>query len=117
MTTSDTPWEPPFAGTEVEHVLGALDRLRTTFRWKADDLVAIALKTQIGTSSLKLGGLLKHLATQEDYAFTTKMSGEPLGEPWAGFGWDGSRLLTTGRPESTCLATSAIEGRSEATNA
>ena len=34
------PWEPPFAGTEVEHLVGALDRLRTTFRWKADALDA-----------------------------------------------------------------------------
>jgi hypothetical protein len=29
------PWEPPLAGTEVEQLTGALDRLRTTFRWKA----------------------------------------------------------------------------------
>ena len=36
MTNGDYPWEPPLAGTEVEHLLGALDRLRTTFRWKAD---------------------------------------------------------------------------------
>ena len=43
MTESDTPWEPPFAGTEVEHLVGALDRLRTTFRWKADDLDAARL--------------------------------------------------------------------------
>lgn len=30
MTTSDTPWEPPLAGTEVEHLIGALNRLRTS---------------------------------------------------------------------------------------
>jgi hypothetical protein len=35
MTTPDTPWEPPVAGTEAEHLTGALDRLRFTFRWKA----------------------------------------------------------------------------------
>ena len=38
--TNDTPWEPPFSGTEAEHLLGALDRLRWTFRWKADGLDA-----------------------------------------------------------------------------
>jgi Protein of unknown function (DUF664) len=27
---------------------------------------------------------------QEDYAFNTKLSGEPLGGPWAATGWDGS---------------------------
>ena len=44
MTDGDTPWEPPLAGTEVEHLVGALDRLRTTFRWKADDLDAAGLQ-------------------------------------------------------------------------
>ena len=40
MTAPDLPWEPPTAGTETEHLLGMLDRLRTTFRWKADELDA-----------------------------------------------------------------------------
>ena len=69
MTPSDPPWEPPLAGSETEHLVGALDRLRTTFRWKADALDTTALQTRIGASSLTLGGLLKHLAVQEDYAF------------------------------------------------
>ena len=90
MTNSDYPWEPPLAGTEVEHLVGALDRLRTTFRWKADDLDAAGLQTRIGASSLTLGGLLKHLAAVEDYTFTTKLSGEPIGAPWDATGWDGS---------------------------
>ena len=57
MTTHS--WEPPLAGTEVEHVIGALDRLRATFRWKADGLDAAGLSTHIGVSTLTLGGLLK----------------------------------------------------------
>lgn len=90
MTTTDTPWEPPLAGTEVEHLVGALDRLRTTFRWKAGGLDAAALQTRIASSSLTLGGLLKHLAAVEDYYFTVKLSGEPVGAPWDSTGWDGS---------------------------
>ncbi len=90
MTDSDYPWEPPLAGSEVEHLLGALDRLRTTFRWKADDLNAAGLRTRIGASSLTLGSLLKHLAAAEDYMFTTKLSGQPIGAPWDATGWDGS---------------------------
>jgi len=82
MTTDDYPWEPPLACTEVEHLLGALDRLRTTFRWKADDLDAAGLAQRIGASSLTIGGLLKHLALAEDYMFTQKLAGRPLGEPW-----------------------------------
>ena len=79
---SDTPWEPPFAGTEVEHIVGALERLRTTFRWKADDLDHDGLTTRIGSSSLTIGGLLKHLALVEDYTFTTKLRGGSPGKPW-----------------------------------
>ncbi|HVK20168.1 MAG TPA: DUF664 domain-containing protein [Actinokineospora sp.] len=90
MTDSDYPWEPPFAGTEAEHLLGALDRLRTTFRWKADDLDADGLRVRIGASTLTLGGLLKHLAFVEDFMFTAKMRGEPLGAPWDAAGYDGS---------------------------
>jgi hypothetical protein len=82
MTNSDYPWEPPLAGTEAEHLVGALDRLRMTFRWKADDLDAAGLHTRIGASSLTLGGLLKHLALVEDYYFATKLNGEPPGAPW-----------------------------------
>ena len=48
MADTDTPWEPPFAGTETEQLFGALDRLRTTFRWKAGDLDAAGLQTRIG---------------------------------------------------------------------
>jgi uncharacterized protein DUF664 len=78
------------AGTEAAHLTGALDRLRTTFRWKADDLDAAGLQARIGRSALTLGGLLKHLALNEDYMSTTKLTGEPLGAPWDALGWDGS---------------------------
>lgn len=87
---TETPWEPPLAGTEVEHLTGALDRLRTTFRWKADDLDKDGLQTRIGASALTIGGLLKHLAACEDYLFTQKLKGEPIGAPWDTTGWDGS---------------------------
>jgi Protein of unknown function (DUF664) len=89
MTDNDYPWEPPLAGTEVEHLVGALDRLRTTFRWKADDLDAAGLRVRVGASSLTMGGLLKHLAAVEDYTFTTKLRGKPIGAPWDATGWDG----------------------------
>jgi hypothetical protein len=89
VTNSDYPWEPPLAGTEAEHLVGALDRLRTTFRWKADGLDAAGLQTRIGASSLTLGGLLKHLARAEDQMFSTKLSGAPMSAPWDIADWDG----------------------------
>ena len=42
-TGPETPWEPPLAGTETEALPGALDRLRWTFRHKADGLDAAAV--------------------------------------------------------------------------
>jgi hypothetical protein len=79
---TEYPWEPPLAGTEEEQLVGALDRLRTTFRFKADGLDAQALRQRTGASSLTLGGLLKHLALIEDYQSSVKLTGAPLGEPW-----------------------------------
>jgi hypothetical protein len=89
MTNIDYPWEPPLAGTEAEHLAGALDRLRTTFRWKADGLDAAGLQVHIGASALTLGGLLKHLARVEDEIFTVKLTGESLGAPWNSIAWGG----------------------------
>ncbi len=86
--TSDVPWEPPLAGTEAEHLVGALDRLRTTFRWKADALDAAGLQTRVGASSLTLGGLLKHLALVEALYSSARLSGESPGAPWEAVDWD-----------------------------
>ncbi|MDT7545770.1 MAG: hypothetical protein QOE99_1880 [Actinomycetota bacterium] len=98
MTDVDPPWEPPMAGTEVEHLVGSLERLRATFRWKADGLNAMQLQVRLGSSALTLGGLLKHLAFVEDYMFTVKLRGEPPGEPWDSAG---------GRPSGDWSFTSA----------
>ncbi len=89
-TTDPTPWEPPLAGTEEQALIGALDRQRWTFRYKIDGLDEAGLRTTLGPSTLTLGGLAKHLAAQEDHMSAVKMGGAELGEPWAGWGWDGS---------------------------
>ncbi|TCC42995.1 DUF664 domain-containing protein [Kribbella sindirgiensis] len=80
-------WEPPLAGSDVEHLVGALDRLRTTFRYKVDELDADGLNTRIGASSITLGGLMKHLAANEDYLFDVKFQGRPMSGPWLENGW------------------------------
>ena len=69
------PWEPPLDGDEAQHLFGALDRLRYTFRWKADGLDAAALAFRLPTSALSLGGLLKHLAACEAYKATWDLDG------------------------------------------
>jgi len=70
------------AGTEAEHLLGALDRQRWTFRFKADGLDAAGLAATVGASTLTIGGLLKHLALVEDVYVTEKLDGGPYGERW-----------------------------------
>lgn len=85
---SDTPWEPPLAGTEAQQLVGALERLRATFRWKADGLDEDGLAATVGVSSLTLGGLLKHLAWVEALTFRAKLHGEPLGAEWDDAPWD-----------------------------
>ncbi len=89
MTQADRPsWQPPLAGTEAEHLLGALDRLRTTFRWKAGRLDAAGLAARLPPSQLSLGRLLKHLACVEDVMVTVKLDGVAPGEPWRSADWD-----------------------------
>lgn len=68
-------WEPPWAGSESDHLVGMLDRLRWTFRWKVDGLTADQLRQTIPTSQLSLGVLLKHLSFVEDTKFTHVLFG------------------------------------------
>jgi hypothetical protein len=76
--TTDPPWEPPLAGTDVEHLVGTLERLRATFRWKADGLDVDQLRARaVPSSELTVGGLLKHLAVCEDDVFCWRMAGRP----------------------------------------
>ncbi len=86
QTATDDPWEPPMAGTDAEQLLGALDRQRWTFRYKADGLDAAGLAATFGVSSLTLGGLLKHLALVEDIQVTEKLDAGPYGERWDLYG-------------------------------
>lgn len=87
MTTDEPPWEPPFAGSEVEHLLGALNRQRFTFRWKAGGLDAAGLNRPIGASVLTLGKLLKHLALVEDDCSGPRLDDSRIGMPWEGGDW------------------------------
>jgi len=80
MTEAGGPpeWEPPLSGTDAEHLTGTLERLRATFRWKADGLTVEQLRMRaVPTSGLTIGGLLKHLAVCEDDVFCWRISGRP----------------------------------------
>ncbi len=81
--TTNPPRETPTAGSEAEHLIGALDRQRWTFRWKADGLDAEGLAFRLPSSSLSLGGLLKHLAACEAFKMSWDLDGSPPWEPFA----------------------------------
>ena len=88
MSSTDIPWDPPLAGSETEHLFGALDRLRTTFRWKADGLDEDGLRATIGASTLTIGALLKHLAFVEAFYARLKLAGQSPGAPWETVDWE-----------------------------
>jgi hypothetical protein len=90
MTESTTEaWpEPPLAGTEAAAILGALERQRATLAWKCSGLDASGLRATLGTSTVTLGGLLKHLAHVEDSHFARLWLGSPVGAPWDSVDWD-----------------------------
>lgn len=80
--------EPPVAGNEIDTLIGALERQRRTFAWKAGGLDSEALNTTVGRSSITLGGLLKHLSLVEEYHFSKRLHGNEMSEPWHAGNWD-----------------------------
>lgn len=98
MSDVPDPWIPPLAGTESDHLVAGLDRMRTTFRWKADALDRDGLSRTVGASALTLGGLLKHLAAVEDVTFAWKLRGAHPGSQWdvAAWGDNATELLSAG---------------------
>ena len=80
--------EPPVAGDETATLLGSLERQRATLAWKCGGLDAAGLRAKLAPSSITLGGLLKHLASVEDFYFSRRLLGRELGPPWDTVDWD-----------------------------
>ncbi|MCZ4609659.1 DinB family protein [Streptomyces sp. Lzd4kr] len=80
--------EPPVSGTEVDTLIGSLERQRRAFAWKCEGLDAGGLGARLAPSALTLGGLLKHLALVEDEYFTRRLLGVDLPPPWDTVDWD-----------------------------
>jgi uncharacterized damage-inducible protein DinB len=79
--------EPPVAAGELETLLGFLEFHRATLEWKTRGLNAEQLRETVGSSSMTLGGLLKHLAFVEDYWFSHRLHGREKAENWASVDW------------------------------
>jgi uncharacterized damage-inducible protein DinB len=80
--------EPPVAADETATLLGFLDHQRATLAWKCAGLDAAGLAATVGASSMTLGGMLKHLATVEDYWFSQMLHGRDPAPPWDTVDWD-----------------------------
>jgi len=108
-----TPGQPPewdierfLHGDEVDTAVITLERNRRTFAWKCADVGAEGLRLQLGTSSVTLGGLLKHLAWVEELYFQDRLAGRPYMAPfdqldleadWEDWPW---RTATDDTPDS-----------------
>ena len=80
--------EPPVAGSEIETLIGSLERQRRTFAWKCGGLDAAGLRATTAATSMTLGGLLKHMTLVEADYFTWKLLGRDPGAPWNSIDWD-----------------------------
>jgi hypothetical protein len=92
MTEIDLGQEPPLAGTEVDALIGSLNRMRGYLLWKCGGLDADGIRATLGPSTVTLGGLLKHLAVVEAVTFSWKLHGRrpfpPFDEAdWEDEGW------------------------------
>ena len=69
------PAGPPMAGSEIETLVGGLERNRRTFAWKCRGVDAEGMRRTVGASTMTLGGLVKHLALVEDEYLTRQLTG------------------------------------------
>jgi hypothetical protein len=80
--------EPPIAGSELDTMLGSLERQRRTFAWKCTGLSHQQLGAVLAPSAITIGGLIKHVALVEATYFSWRLPGADIGEPWNGIDWD-----------------------------
>ena len=80
--------EPPWEADEAGTLLGFLEFQRATLEWKTKDLDAAGLAATAASSSMTLGGLLKHLAFVEDWWFSVWLRGREGSAPWNTVDWD-----------------------------
>lgn len=79
---------PPEEANEVETLLGFLDYHRATFEWKCSDLDSSGMSLTIGSSSMSLGGLMKHLALVEEHWFSRRLFDRDRSTPWNAVDWE-----------------------------
>lgn len=80
--------EPPTAATELDTLVGFLEYQRATFEWKCAGLDSAGLNATTASSSMTLGGMMKHLALNEDGWLSERLLGNEPAAEWADVDWD-----------------------------
>lgn len=115
--------EPDLRADERTSLCQFLDTQRAAMLRLVDGVPSDGVGATVGSSTLTLGGLLKHLALVEDAWFVETFVGEPLPEPWASIDWDSDpdwEFRTGARDDlaaSTALYRSAVDRSRSITDA
>ncbi len=80
--------EPPQQGDETATLLGFLEYLRATVAWKTEGLSTAQLHERPLSSTMTLGGMLRHLTYVEDHWFCYVLSGQRQCSPWDAVEWE-----------------------------
>ena len=87
MSEDDPRTFPPIDGDERSTLAGFLQHHRDTLEWKCRGLDRAALAATTASSTMTLGGLLKHLAFVEDHWSVYWVAGRERSAPWATVDW------------------------------
>ena len=80
--------DPINAANERRGLEEFLEYFRQVIRRKADGLTPDQLKHTVASSSLTIGGIIRHLTLVEESWFVEVLQGRELGEPWASVDWE-----------------------------
>src|SRR4051794_37017071 len=80
--------EPPIGDDEAGTLQGVLDFHRATLAWKCAGLDAEGMAATVGSSTMTLGGMLKHLALVEEHWFARTLRAREWSAPWDSVDWD-----------------------------
>jgi uncharacterized damage-inducible protein DinB len=79
---------PPEDEGEVATLLGFLDFHRATFEWKCSGLDSSGMQRTVASSTMSLGGMMKHLALVEEHWFSRRLLDRDRTPPWDAVDWD-----------------------------
>ncbi len=83
--------EPPVASDEVATLLGFLEFQRATLEWKCRELGSADLQKKIASSTMTLGGILKHMAYVENHWFSDWLFDREKLSLWREVDWSKDR--------------------------